>query len=63
MNVQKKTYLLPQKLISEMKQTFGTRTETEAIIRAMQEVSFRMSLAQWHRKNAGRLKIRNLYAR
>ncbi len=57
----KKTYLLPQSLINEVKRTFGVKTETEAIIRSMQEVSFRNHLVKWHSKNGGRLKIKNPY--
>lgn len=60
---EKKTYLLPQGLINEMKKTFGTRTETEAIINAMEEVSFRRKLVQWHEKNRGSFKIDNVYGR
>ena len=63
MQTRKKTYLLPQRLIDEMKRTFGTKTETSAIVSAMEEVAFRGRLLKWHRKNAGRLKIRDLYAR
>ena len=63
MQAQKKTYLLPQPLIDEMKKTFGTKTETEAVIRAMEEISFRGHLTKWHLKNKGQMKIRNLYGR
>lgn len=63
MRAAKKTYLLPQKLIDEMKRTFGTKTETSAIINAMEEVAFWKKILTWHKKNAGRMKIRDLYAR
>lgn len=63
MQTQKKTYLLPQDLIEEMKKTFGTKTETEAIIRAMKEVSFKSHLIKWHVKNSGRMKIQNFHGR
>lgn len=63
METKKKTYLLPQGLIDEMKRTFRVKTETEAVIQAMKEVAFRTHLVKWHLKNKGRLKIRNLYAR
>lgn len=59
----KKTYLLPQKLINEMKRIFRTRTETAAIISAMEEMALRKRMVDWHRKNAGRLRIRDLYGR
>lgn len=63
MSNSKKTYLLPQKLINEMKRIFKTKTETAAIISAMEEMVLRKRVVQWHHKNAGRLKIRDLYAR
>lgn len=59
----KKTYLLPQKLINEMKRIFKTKTETAAIISAMEEMALKKRTTDWHRKNAGRLKIRDLYGR
>ena len=63
MHASKKTYLLPQKLINEMKRTFGTKTETAAIINAMQEVALWGKILNWHKKNSGRMKIRDIYGR
>lgn len=61
MQIRKKTYLLPQKLISEVKRTCGAKTETEAIIRAMEEFAFNKQVIRWHQKNSARMRIRNLY--
>src|SRR3989338_2274545 len=58
----KKTYLLPQKLINQVKKIFHAKTETEAIIRAMQELTLQNDLLKWHQKNQGKLSIKNLYA-
>ena len=63
METQKKTYLLPQKLIDEMKKTFQTKTETEALIQAMKEIALQNTLVKWHLRNSGRLKVKNLYGR
>ena len=61
MHTRKKTYLLPQELIDQMRRTFGSKTETDAIIQAMKEISFRSQVIQWHEKNKGRFKIRKVY--
>ncbi len=63
MLVKKKTFLLPQGLINKVKKTFHARTETEAIIRAMEEVSFRNELLSWDQKHCGKLKIQDVYGR
>lgn len=62
MTYRKKTFLLPQELIDEMKSIFKTKTETEALVSAMQEISFKKKLLKWHKKNCGRLRLKNLYA-
>jgi hypothetical protein len=36
----KKTYNLPPKLLSRAKRILGARTETEAVVRSLQEVVF-----------------------
>lgn len=61
MQIRKKTYLLPQELISEVKKNCGAKTETEAIIRAMEEFAFNKEVVRWQKKNSGKMKIRNLY--
>jgi hypothetical protein len=62
MTFKKKTYLLAQELIDEMKSIYKTKTETEAIMNAMQEISFKKKLSKWHDKNQGKLRVKNLYA-
>lgn len=63
MTFKKKTYLLAQELIDEMKSIYKTKTETEAIMNAMREISFKKKLSKWHGKNQGKLHIKNLYVR
>lgn len=57
----RKTYLLPQGLINQVKKIFHAKTETEAIIRAMQELTLQNGLLKWNKKNKGQLSIKNLY--
>lgn len=61
MKLVKKTYLLPQKLIDKTKRALKARTETEAIIRALEDIVFNQTLLQWDQRNTGRLKIKNGY--
>jgi hypothetical protein len=63
MKVVKKTYLLPQQLITQVKRAFKAKTETEAIIRVLEEYAFSSRIASWHKKNRGKLKIQDLYGR
>ena len=63
MKVVKKTYLLPQQLITQVKRAFKARTETEAIIRVLEEYAFSAWHASWLKKNSGKLKIKDLYGR
>ncbi len=62
MNIKKKTYLLPQDLIDQMKKVFNVETETKAIINAMQEIVFRREVSSWHRKHKGKVNLKNVYA-
>lgn len=59
----KKTYLLPQDLIETVQAIFETKTETEALVKAMEEVALRHQLSQWHLRNQGQLRFQNLYGR
>lgn len=61
MQLKKKTYLLPQELINQVKKSCGAKTETEAIIKAMEEFAFNKQVISWHKKNSGKLKITDLY--
>jgi hypothetical protein len=36
----KKTYNLPPRLVKQVQQIFGVKTETEAIVRSLKEVAF-----------------------
>jgi len=63
MKVRKKTYLLPQKLINSVKNAYGAKTETDAIIKALEEVAFQNEILKLHRQFKGRLKIRDVYGR
>jgi len=63
MKAAKKTFMLPQKLIDQVKKTLQTKTETEAIIRAMQEVLLQEKLVTWHTQAKGKMHIQNLYGR
>lgn len=62
MTYKKKTYILPQELINEMKSIFKSKTETDAIVSAMCEISIKKQLLQWHAKNKGKGRLRQLYA-
>lgn len=62
MQATKKTYLLPQQLINQVKKTLHAKSETEAIIRAMQEVILQDKLINWHKQNKGQLSVKNIYA-
>lgn len=62
MTYRKKTYILPQELINEMKSIFESKTETDAIVSAMKEISLKKKLLQWHDKNKGRWRLKKLYA-
>lgn len=61
MKMKKKTYLLPQKLINNVKKVTGSKTETEAIIQALENLSFNIEMNTWLQKHAGKMNIRDLY--
>jgi hypothetical protein len=50
----KKTYNLPPELVARVKRIFGTKTETEAIVRCMREVAFMDQIESAVRATAGR---------
>ena len=62
-NIRKKTYLLPQHLIDQVRKAMGAKSETEVILKLMTNFLFQDRVVQWHQKNAGKLKIRNVYDR
>ncbi|MBI3541454.1 MAG: hypothetical protein HY073_04890 [Deltaproteobacteria bacterium] len=62
-NTRKKTLLLPQNLINKMKRNFKVKTDTQAVIRAMEEMAFQKEVLGWFIRNQGRLKIKNVYGR
>jgi hypothetical protein len=51
----KKTYNLPPELVARAKRLLHARTETEAIIRSLQEVADEDEIARGVRKAGGRL--------
>jgi Arc/MetJ family transcription regulator len=51
----KKTWLLDQSLIHKVRRIYGTRTETEAVTRALQEVVFREDLKKALLITAGKI--------
>ncbi len=53
--VRKKTWLLDQNLIHKVRRIYGTRTETEAVTRALQEVVFKDELKKALHATAGRI--------
>jgi hypothetical protein len=55
----KKTYFLEQSLIDRLKKETGARTETEAITTAMEEFLFRRGLFLWHKKHAGKFRLKD----
>jgi hypothetical protein len=51
----KKTYNLPPGLVSRVKRLLRTRTETEAIVRCMEEVAYMEEVERAVRAASGRL--------
>jgi hypothetical protein len=51
----KKTYNLPPRLVRQVKQILQAKTETEAIVRSLQEVAFMDELAAAVRSTGGKL--------
>ena len=51
----KKTYNLPPRLVRHVKQILKAKTETEAIVRSLQEVAFMDELHGAVRATAGKL--------
>jgi hypothetical protein len=51
----KKTYNLPPRLVVRAKRILRARTETEAIVRSLEEVAFRDDVERALRATAGRL--------
>jgi Arc/MetJ family transcription regulator len=51
----KKTWLLDQSLVHKVRRIYGTRTETEAVTRALQEVVFREDLKRALQSIAGKI--------
>lgn len=56
-NPVKKTYNLPQELIAHAKRHFGVRTETEAIIRALEQIAYMDRVEKAVRATAGKLPL------
>jgi hypothetical protein len=54
-NTVKKTYNLPPELVARAKRILHARTETEAIVRSLQEVADEDEIARAVRKTGGRL--------
>ena len=52
----KKTYNLPPRLVRHVKQILEAKTETEAIVRSLQEVAFMDDLHRAVRATASKLK-------
>jgi hypothetical protein len=50
----KKTYNLPPDLIARVKRIFKARTETEAIVRSLEEIAFMVDVERSVRLTAGR---------
>lgn len=53
--IRKKTWLLDQGLIQKVQRIYGTRTETEAVRRALEEVVFREQLKKTLQATAGKI--------
>ena len=51
----KKTYNLPPKLVARAKHILGVRTETQAVVRSLEEVVFLDSVDRAVRESAGKL--------
>ena len=51
----KKTYNLPPRLVSKAKRILGVRTETQAIVRSLEEVTFMDEVEKAVRKASGKL--------
>jgi hypothetical protein len=60
--VRKKTWLLDQRLIDRVRKVYKSRTETEAVTRALQDVLFQEHISKSLRDTAGRIpKIRKVF--
>lgn len=53
--VRKKTWLLDQLLIDRVRRIYRTKTETEAVTRALQEVVVRAQIKKAFRVSAGKI--------
>ena len=51
----KKTYNLPRALVSRAKRILKTRTETEAIVRSLEEIAFAEEVERAVRASGGRI--------
>jgi hypothetical protein len=51
----KKTYNLPPRLVARVKRLLRTRTETEAIVRCMEDVAYMEEVQRAVRASSGRL--------
>ena len=51
----KKTYNLPPRLVSKAKRILGVKTETQAIVRSLEEVTFMDEVEKAVRKASGKL--------
>ena len=51
----KKTYNLPPRLVLKAKRILGVKTETEAIVRSLEEVAFMDEVERAVRSTAGKL--------
>ncbi len=54
-DIRKKTWLLDQNLIRRACRIYKSKTETEAVTRALQEVVFREDLVKAFRSTAGKI--------
>ena len=54
-NTVKKTYNLPPRLVSRAKRILGVKTETQAIVRSLEEVTFMDEVEKAVRKTSGQV--------
>jgi Arc/MetJ family transcription regulator len=55
LQVRKKTWLLDQLLVDRVRRIYRTKTETEAVTRALQDVVVREQIKKAFRLSAGRI--------
>lgn len=60
-NIKRKNFLLDETKIRRLKRVLGTKTETEAVQQAIDEVLFRDEVLKTFKKYRGKVKIEKIF--